>query len=211
MKAKIQAIVDEVAESILEGGPGSGPQPGGSDRMRQLARASKHRTDQRNQDKQKRGEKKRKGERIRFFVKQQFEDKVVKLFLEGGPGSGRYPEGSGKNPDAGGKVQWHQPWDESKRDSPKVDYDKTVRKIRDLKKKIAGNEEKIAHAKAKVADIDSKGAKVKELEAQLKELAGKAADAHQRGAEAKAKAEEHKANAQALRAEYKRRWGKDLK
>jgi len=204
MKAKIQAIVDEVAESILEGGPGSGPQPGGSDRMRQLARASKHRTDQRNQDKQKRGEKKRKGERIRFFVKQQFEDKVVKLFLEGGPGSGRYPEGSGKNPDAGGKVQWHQPWDESKRDSPKVDYDKTVRKIRDLKKKIAD-------AKAKVADIDSKGAKVKELEAQIKELAGKVADAHQRGAEVKAKAEEHKANAQALRAEYKRRWGKDFK
>ena len=204
MKAKIQAIVDEVAESILEGGPGSGPQPGGSDRMRQLARASKHRTDQRNQDKQKRGEKKRKGERIRFLVKQQFEDEVVKLFLEGGPGSGRYPEGSGKNPDAGGKVQWHQPWDESKRDSPKVDYDKTVRKIRDLKKKIAD-------LKAKVADIDSKGAKVKELKAQIKELAGKAADAHQRGAEAKAKAEEHKANAQALRAEYKRRWGKDFK
>jgi len=131
-------------------------------------------------------------------------DEVAESILEGGPGSGRYPEGSGKNPDAGGKVQWHQPWDESKRDSPKVDYDKTVRKIRDLKKKIAGNEEKIAHAKAKVADIDSKGAKVKEL-------AGKAADAHQRGAEAKAKAEEHKANAQALRAEYKRRWGKDLK
>ena len=99
-KAKIQAIVDEVAESILEGGPGSGPQPGGSDRMRELARISKHRTDQRNQDKQKQGEKKRKGERIRFFVKQQFEDKVVKLFLEGGPGSGRYPEGSGEHPDS---------------------------------------------------------------------------------------------------------------
>jgi hypothetical protein len=29
MKAKIRAIVDEVVESILEGGPGSGPQKGG--------------------------------------------------------------------------------------------------------------------------------------------------------------------------------------
>jgi hypothetical protein len=77
MKAKIRAIVDEVVESLLEGGPGSGPQPGGSDRMRDLARASKHKTDQRKRDKQDRDVKKHKTARIRFFVKQQFEGEAI--------------------------------------------------------------------------------------------------------------------------------------
>lgn len=54
-------------------------------------------------------------------------DLVVTEFLEGGPGSGRYPKGSGK-------LKWHQPWDESPRDSPKVDFDKANRKIRKLEK-----------------------------------------------------------------------------